>query len=328
MDDAHLDAIAGAYTRTGTTTSTSPSPTRCRRTETCDLCVVGGATGLWTALIAKERDPSRDVVLVEGGAVGSAASGRNGGFMESSLTHGVGNGQERFTDEMPALERLGLENLNQIEAAIGRYGIDCDYERTGVIDIAIDQSMVMELRDDAEHLHRLGQDVELLDEQAMQAEVHSPAYRAGLFPMPVERSQLGWWSPDPRGVIPLDALHVSKSLRRSLRRYVVRTDTEFVAVMLRCADPRRPHGWITRSFVDAYTNLYDLGWAHSVEAWQEGVGMGSATNSPVWAARAAASRNIEDNFILKPIAQIPRIYPVRYQRHPLNPSCQSGRLVA
>ena len=67
------------------------------RTETCDLCVVGGGyTGLWTALIAKERDPSRDVVLVEGGAVGSAASGRNGGFMESSLTHGVGNGQERF----------------------------------------------------------------------------------------------------------------------------------------------------------------------------------------------------------------------------------------
>ena len=56
--------------------------------------------------------------------------------MESSLTHGVSNGQERFAGEMPALERLGLENLNQIEAAIGRYGIDCDYERTGVIDVA------------------------------------------------------------------------------------------------------------------------------------------------------------------------------------------------
>ena len=101
--------------------------------------------------------------------------------MESSLTHGVGNGQERFPDEMPALERLGLDNLNQIESAIERYGIDCDYERTGVIDIAIDEPMVAELRSDAEHLQALGQDVELLDEAAMQAEVHSPTYRAGLW---------------------------------------------------------------------------------------------------------------------------------------------------
>ena len=121
------------------------------------------------------------MVLVEGSSIGSAASGRNGGFMESSLTHGVGNGQERFPDEMPALERLGLDNLNEIESAIGRYGIDCDYERTGVIDIAIDEPMVAELRSDAEHLQALGQDVELLDEAAMQAEVHSPTYRAGLW---------------------------------------------------------------------------------------------------------------------------------------------------
>ncbi len=152
------------------------------RTETCDLCVVGGGyTGLWTAIIAKERDPSRDVVLIEGGAVGSAASGRNGGFMESSLTHGVENGQERFAAEMPALERLGLRNLNEIEATIERYGIDCDYERTGVIDIAISDHMLDELRDDERHLRRLGQDVELLDGPAMQAEVHSPTYQGGLW---------------------------------------------------------------------------------------------------------------------------------------------------
>ena len=100
------------------------------------------------------------------------------------------------------------------------------------------------------------------------------AYRRGLFPMPVERSQLGWWSPDPRGVIPLDGLHVTKSLHRSLRRYVVRTDTAFTSVMLRCAHPNRPHGWITRPLVDAYTRLHDLGWAHSVEAWQDGVLVG------------------------------------------------------
>jgi leucyl/phenylalanyl-tRNA---protein transferase len=95
------------------------------------------------------------------------------------------------------------------------------------------------------------------------------AYRAGLFPMPVDRRRLGWWSPDPRGVIPLGRLRVTKSMRRSLRRYAVRTDTAFTEVMVRCADPTRPHGWINQPFVDAYTNLHDLGWAHSVEAWQE-----------------------------------------------------------
>ena len=188
MDDAdrsaHLEAIADAYPYPYwyDDADEPESNPMLVRTETCDLCIVGGGyTGLWTAIIAKERDPSRDVVLLEGGAVGSAASGRNGGFMESSLTHGVGNGQERFPEEMPALERLGLENLNQIEAAIERYGIDCDYERTGVIDIAIDQPMVAELRADAEHLLALGQDVELLDEAAMQAEVRSPTYRGGLW---------------------------------------------------------------------------------------------------------------------------------------------------
>ena len=184
LSDAHLDAIADAYPHPYwyDDADKPESNPMLVRTETCDLCVVGGGyTGLWTAIIAKERDPSRDVVLVEGASVGTAASGRNGGFMESSLTHGVGNGQERFPDEMPALERLGLDNLNEIESAVERYGIDCDYERTGVIDVAIDEPMVIELRSDAEHLHALGQDVELLDDAAMQAEVHSPTYRGGLW---------------------------------------------------------------------------------------------------------------------------------------------------
>lgn len=93
------------------------------------------------------------------------------------------------------------------------------------------------------------------------------AYRAGLFPMPVGRRRLGWWSPDPRGIIPLDGLHVSRSLRRSARRFEVRHDTEFEAVMRHCGDPRRPHGWINEEFVRAYTRLHHLGWAHSVEVW-------------------------------------------------------------
>ncbi len=93
------------------------------------------------------------------------------------------------------------------------------------------------------------------------------AYRSGIFPMPVRRKTLGWWSPDPRGVIPLDGLIVSRSLRRSCRRYDVSFDTCFREVMERCGDPGRPHGWITPQFVDAYEELHRLGWAHSVETY-------------------------------------------------------------
>jgi leucyl/phenylalanyl-tRNA--protein transferase len=96
------------------------------------------------------------------------------------------------------------------------------------------------------------------------------AYRSGVFPMPLSRhGPLGWWSPDPRGVIPLDRLRVSRSLRRACRRFDVRVDTAFPQVVLGCADPRRPHGWITPRLRAAYQRLYELGWAHSVEAWSE-----------------------------------------------------------
>src|SRR5262245_1219748 len=99
------------------------------------------------------------------------------------------------------------------------------------------------------------------------------AYRQGLFPMrlqsrgPIGPGPLGWWSPDPRGILPLDGLHVSRSLRRSRRRFEVRVDTAFTDVMRGCADPKRPHGWIDRKFIAAYTELHELGWAHSVETW-------------------------------------------------------------
>jgi leucyl/phenylalanyl-tRNA--protein transferase len=94
------------------------------------------------------------------------------------------------------------------------------------------------------------------------------AYRTGLFPMRLGAAgPIGWWSPDPRGVIPLDGLHVSRSLRRSIKRFEVRVDTAFEGVMRGCADRRRPGGWIDDSFVAAYARLHGLGWAHSVEAW-------------------------------------------------------------
>lgn len=95
------------------------------------------------------------------------------------------------------------------------------------------------------------------------------AYRAGLFPMPFDRRRIAWFSPDPRGVLPLDGLHVSRTLQRSMRRFEVGMDTAFTDVMQACADPNRPGGWINRAFIDAYTRLHELGWAHSVEVFDE-----------------------------------------------------------
>jgi leucyl/phenylalanyl-tRNA--protein transferase len=97
------------------------------------------------------------------------------------------------------------------------------------------------------------------------------AYRAGVFPMPLERGgETAWFSPDPRGVLPLDGLRVSRSLRRSCRRFAVTADRAFDAVIAGCADPRRTGGWITPAVRRAYGRLHALGWAHSIEVWDAG----------------------------------------------------------
>jgi leucyl/phenylalanyl-tRNA--protein transferase len=97
------------------------------------------------------------------------------------------------------------------------------------------------------------------------------AYRRGLFPMPGNPDMpMLWWSPDPRGVLPVDGLKVSRSLRASVRRMEVRVDTAFDEVIRACADPGRDSGWIDDQIIDAYTALHELGWVHSVEAWQDG----------------------------------------------------------
>jgi glycine/D-amino acid oxidase-like deaminating enzyme len=187
IDMRHLDAIADAdpYPYWYDDADEPDSNPTLVRTESCDLCIVGGGyTGLWTAIIAKERDPSRDVILIDAHEVGSAASGRNGGFMDSSLTHGVANAQQRFPDEVNVLEELGLHNLNEIESAIRRYNIDCDYERTGAIDVATSShpaSYLAELRDDYQQLRSLGQSVEWLDQETLRSQVHSPTYSGGLW---------------------------------------------------------------------------------------------------------------------------------------------------
>ena len=91
------------------------------------------------------------------------------------------------------------------------------------------------------------------------------AYRAGLFPMPFDRRRIAWYSPDPRGILPLDGLRVTRSLRRSLSRFEVHRDTAFTQVMRACADAPRRGNWIDGHFVDAYSELHRLGWAHSIE---------------------------------------------------------------
>ncbi len=95
------------------------------------------------------------------------------------------------------------------------------------------------------------------------------AYRRGVFPMPVRRGMMAWWSPDPRGVIPLEpgGLRVSRSLRRSCALFEIRVDTAFEEVIDRCADRKRRGAWIDRDIKAAYSRLHDLGWVHSVEAW-------------------------------------------------------------
>ncbi|MET0838185.1 MAG: leucyl/phenylalanyl-tRNA--protein transferase [Marmoricola sp.] len=102
------------------------------------------------------------------------------------------------------------------------------------------------------------------------------AYRHGLFPMAVDLSELrrspemAWWSPEPRGVLPLSGLRVTRSMRQSARQFEIRVDTAFADVVTGCADPRREGGWIDEQIVAAYSELHRLGWAHSVEAWRDG----------------------------------------------------------
>ena len=95
------------------------------------------------------------------------------------------------------------------------------------------------------------------------------AYSHGLFPMPVGRKRLGWFSPQERGIFPLDRFHVSRSLEKSCRRFRVTLDHDFVGVMRGCGDPRRDHGWINDEFVMAYSRLNQLGFAHSIEVWRD-----------------------------------------------------------
>ena len=145
--------------------------------ETYDLVVVGGGfAGLWTALQAKQRDSSTRVALVEARTIGWAASGRNGGFCEATLTHGAKNGERRFPKELALLDELGMKNLDEIEQTVWELGLDCDFERTGALDVAVEQYQATDLAETETDPHLV-----YFDEAAMQAEVASPTYLAGVW---------------------------------------------------------------------------------------------------------------------------------------------------
>ena len=150
---------------------------RSRRLEgpmDADLAIVGGGyTGLWTAIRAKERDPEQSVVIVEASTVGWAASGRNGGFVEASLTHGDANGERRWPEEMPQLDRIGHANLDAIEETVATYGMDVDFERTGTLSVALEPHE-LDWIEGASTEHDV-----YLDEDAVRREVDSPTYLAG-----------------------------------------------------------------------------------------------------------------------------------------------------
>ncbi len=164
-----------------TTGNPGPRRTPLRGRHRADVAVIGaGFTGLWTALALLESDPSLRVVVLEAAVVGHGASGRNGGFCASSLTHGLQNGLLHFPEEVDLLEAEGVRNLAELVSFVRSEGIDAELEETGTLDAAVAPHHVGELEAYAELADRHGVPVQLLSRDEMQAAVHSPTFLAGI----------------------------------------------------------------------------------------------------------------------------------------------------
>ncbi len=164
---------------------------------TADLVIVGGGyTGLWAAVQAKQGDPDLVVVVIEAGRLGEQASGRNGGFCSSSLTHGLENGLARFGQELARIEELARANFAAIASDIDTYGIDAEWQPTGTLTAAVAPHLVAELSRAAEVARRFGHEVELLDREAVRAEIGSPTFEAGMWQRTgeatVQPAKLAW----------------------------------------------------------------------------------------------------------------------------------------
>ncbi|HKP40843.1 FAD-dependent oxidoreductase [Mycobacterium sp.] len=143
----------------------------------CDMLIVGGGyTGLWTALHAAQRNPDRRIVLIDAERIGWAASGRNGGFVDASLTHGRENGKNRWPNEIDKLDAMGRQNLDGMQDEIQRLGLDVEWQRSGMLSVATEPHQVDWLADAAAQGEGL-----LLGREQVRDEVFSPTYLAGLY---------------------------------------------------------------------------------------------------------------------------------------------------
>ncbi|HET6153517.1 MAG TPA: FAD-dependent oxidoreductase [Marmoricola sp.] len=200
-----------------------------------DLVIVGGGyLGLWAALLAVTREPGRDVLLLEAQTCGHAASGRNGGFCEASLTHGLGNGIARWPDELDTLVQMGRENLDAIEEAIAENGIDCDFVRAGALSVATRPDQVDGLAEDQAEAAGYGAPLTLLDAEAVRTRVDSPTYLGALH--------------DPDSAV-LEPARLAWGLREACLRRGVRIHEHTAAVRL----GRAPHG-VVRGGVEVRTS--------------------------------------------------------------------------
>ncbi|MDZ7886887.1 MAG: FAD-dependent oxidoreductase [Mycobacterium sp.] len=160
---------------------TEPQAPTLRGRVNADLVVVGGGyTGLWAAIEALTADPGRRVVMLEQSWVGTAASGRNGGFVSESLTHGIAHGQAMWPDELDELQRQGRQNVEQIADTLQRNHIDVDLRLVGKTTLARTPHEVEALRNAVPTYARHGEAVEFLDRDQVRADIHSTAFHGGL----------------------------------------------------------------------------------------------------------------------------------------------------
>lgn len=160
---------------------TGPQTQPLRGHVKADLVIVGGGyTGLWAAIEALTADPGRRVVILEQSWVGAAASGRNGGFVSESLTHGIAHGEAMWPDELDELQRLGRQNVRQIAKVLQRNAIDADLRLVGKTTLARTPQEVEALRNAAASYARHGEDVEFLDREQVRADIRSAAFLGGL----------------------------------------------------------------------------------------------------------------------------------------------------
>ncbi|BFM15657.1 FAD-dependent oxidoreductase [Maricurvus nonylphenolicus] len=183
-----LSEIQAALTSTKFTPYWSDNPARPQASPTlteditCDLLIVGsGFTGLWAALQSKEKNPQRNIVVIEAGEIANGATGRPGAILSTSLMHGMENSYRLFKPEMDELEELGKENMDGFKAHIEKYNIDCDLEWGGELTVAVGKQGIEDIEKEYKLYDKFGHDAHLLNREEVQKEINSPLFEGGLW---------------------------------------------------------------------------------------------------------------------------------------------------